>query len=102
MAYQPNSIGRTMAGELFITDEQAIAHLEGTEEFDRCWKIFLSKKRTIIRSISPAMTIDEKYHIIYTDHKIDDPTRSKHFKQQAVNDYISIWCGCIGKAGMEL
>jgi hypothetical protein len=102
MAYQPNSIGRTMAGELFMTDEQAVAHLEGTEEFDRCWKLFLSEKRTIIRTLSPVMTVDQKYNIIYPDQKIGDPVRSQDFKQQAVNDYISIWCGCIGKAGMEL
>ena len=50
MAFQANTIGRTMQNELFITDEQAVVHIEGTEEFNRCWKIFLSKKRELTYS----------------------------------------------------
>jgi hypothetical protein len=50
-----------MQNELFITDEQAVVHIEGTEEFNRCWKIFLSKKREVIRSLSPLMTVEQKY-----------------------------------------
>lgn len=65
MAYQPNSIGRTAMGELFMTDEQSVAHMEGTPEFDVQWKAFLSKKRDVIRSLSPLMTASQKYNIIY-------------------------------------
>ncbi len=35
MAFQANTIGRTMQNELFITAEQAVVHIEGTEEFNR-------------------------------------------------------------------
>ena len=102
MAFQANTIGRTMQNELFITDEQAVVHLEGTEEFNRCWKIFLSKKREVIRSLSPLMTVEQKYAIIYPDYANDLIHRSSEYKQQSVNDFISIWCGWITKAGMEL
>lgn len=102
MAFEPNSIGRTMAGELFMTDEQAVVHLEGTPEFDRCWKLFLEQKREVIRSLSPMMSAEQKYDIIYPSTRHSFVSRSVQYKQRAVNDFISIWCGCLNKAGMEL
>lgn len=102
MAYQPNSIGRTMAGELFMTDEQSVAHLEGTPEFDVQWKAFLAKKREVIRSLSPLMTASQKYDIIYPSRHTSYEYRSIDSMQQAVNDFISTWCGCLNKVGMEL
>src|SRR5574343_676530 len=102
MAYQPNSIGRTMAGELFMTDDQSVAHLEGTPEFDAQWKVFLAKKRNVIRSLSPLMSADTKYSVIYPESKSTYGHLSSEYKQLAVNEFVSIWCGCLNKAGMEL
>ena len=102
MAYQPNSIGRTMAGELFMTDDQSVAHLEGTPEFDVQWKMFLTKKRDVIRSLSPLMTASQKYNIIYPTNRTSHESHTTDYMQQAVNEFVSIWCGCLNKAGMEL
>jgi hypothetical protein len=101
MAYAANSIGRTLMGELFVTDENGKDYLEGTSEFDIHWLTFLKAKKAIINHLHVNQDIEQMYAIIYPTSQSDFTYRSKKYKKDAVKSFVSTWAPKIRKAGLE-
>jgi len=101
MAYAANSIGRTLMGELFVTDENGKDYLEGTPEFEIHWLTFLKGKKAVIDLLHINQNIDHMYAIIYPTSESDLTYRSKQYKKDAVKSFVSTWAPKIRKAGLE-
>lgn len=101
MAYVSNSIGRTLAGELFVTDENGKDYLEGTPEFEIHWITFLKNKKSVFDRLSVNHSTDQMYEIIYPTSQSDMTYRSQAYKKDAVKSFVSTWGPKIKKAGLD-